>query len=120
VDLQAPRKARRPAEQLLVEVVADPADRLRDEDRRGGRVQHPGDIRPPPSQDPDPDDHPPGDAPPAPQAALPDRERPPPGVRHLVPARDHVVEPPTDDPGRKAPQRTLLDELLGPTLRLPA
>jgi hypothetical protein len=39
VDLERPRQVRGPPEQLLVEVVADPSDRLGDEQRRGGRVQ---------------------------------------------------------------------------------
>jgi hypothetical protein len=38
VDLESPRKARGSAEEFLVEVVAPPADRLGDEERRRDRI----------------------------------------------------------------------------------
>ena len=51
------------------------------------------------------------DAAPDAEAALPDRERPPPLVRQLVPARDHVVQARADDPERDAPDRDPEDEI---------
>jgi hypothetical protein len=44
-DLKAPGQRRRAAKQLLVEVVADPADRLRDEQRGSGCVHEGRDVR---------------------------------------------------------------------------
>src|SRR4051812_6126286 len=44
------------------------------------------------------------------EPALQDRERSPPGVRDLVPARGQMVEPPADEAGRETPERDLVDE----------
>src|SRR5262249_39914577 len=46
IDVEAPRQARRRAEELLVEVVADPADRLADEQPGCGGVHEPWDVGP--------------------------------------------------------------------------
>ena len=110
-DLETPRKVGRAAEELLVPPVAEAADPLRDEKRgrdavgelRDGDARAPRDDRPDDTAEPDP-------APDA-EAALPDRERPPPLVRQLVPARDDVVEPRADDSGGDAPHRDAEDEI---------
>ena len=47
IDLQTPRQRRRPPEQLLVEIVAEPTDRLRDHDCRADRVHQPEQIEMP-------------------------------------------------------------------------
>ncbi len=120
VDLEAPRQRRRAPVELLVEVVADAADGLRDEQRRRGGVEEARHVGARAAQAPDPGGRPQGDPAPDPQAALPDRERPPPVVGDLVPARGQEVEAPADDPGREAPQRHVLDELARAALRLPA
>ena len=53
VDLEPPREAGRSPEQLLVEVVADAADRLRDQEGRGGRVEEQRDVGSAAMKDPD-------------------------------------------------------------------
>ena len=76
VDLQAPRQRRRPAVQLLVEIVAEPADRLRQNDSRRDRVAERGQRNsPPPAPDPRADTTERHRAPDA-QAAVPDPQRP--------------------------------------------
>ena len=52
-----------------------------------------------------------GDPAPDAEAALPDRERPPPLVGHLVPARREVVQPRTDDARADAPDGAAEDEV---------
>src|SRR6185312_11211115 len=91
-DLEAPGKVGRAAEELLVEVVADPADRLGDEQGGGGAVHEGGDRDARPVDPPDPDRGARGDPAPDPEPAVPDRERSPPGVGHFAPARDVEVE----------------------------
>src|SRR5262249_5494570 len=54
-DLEAPGEVGGAAEQLLVEVVADPPDRLGDEEGRGGRVHEGRDRDPRPVDAPDAD-----------------------------------------------------------------
>ena len=61
-----------------------------------------------------------GDAAPDAEAALPDRERPPPLVRHLVPARREVVEARADDPGADAPDGDAEDQIPVAAARDPA
>jgi hypothetical protein len=53
-DLQTPRQGCGSAEQLLVEGVADSADRLCDEQRRGRSVEELRDVRAAAAQDPQP------------------------------------------------------------------
>jgi hypothetical protein len=84
---------------------------LGDEQGRRRCVEEQRDVGSPSMQDPDPRCGPSGDASPDSESALPDRERPPPGVRSLIPARDEEVDPAADQPGREAPQRDLVDEL---------
>ena len=117
---QSPGERGRPAEQLLVEVVADPADRLSDEQSWSGRVQECGDVGAGAAQPPQPDERAGGHPAPDPQSALPDRERTPPVVWYLVPARREVVEPAADQAGREPPDRDLVHELTPTALLLPA
>src|SRR5260370_2416162 len=102
-DFEPPRQSGRPAEQLLVEVVADPADCLRNEQRRRGSVEELRDVRAAPTQHPQARECAPGDAAPDPETALPDGEGSPPVRRHFVPTRRQEVEAPADDPGGAAP-----------------
>jgi hypothetical protein len=120
IDLQAPRQRRRPAEELLVEVVPDPPDRLGDKQARCGGVEESRDVRPAPVKDPDPGGRAGRDPAPDAQAAVPDGERPPPAVRGLIPARDQEVEATADETRREPPQRHFAHELAVATLPLPA
>jgi hypothetical protein len=52
VDLKRPRQARRSAEELLVEVVPDPTDRLGDEERRGSGIEEARDVGAAAAKDP--------------------------------------------------------------------
>ena len=54
------------------------------------------------------------------ESALPDGERPPPLVRHLVPARGEVVEPRADDAGADTPDRDAEDQIPVAAARNPA
>ena len=56
VDLDRPREVARTPEQLLVEVVADAPDRLRDEQSGRGRVEEQRDVGAGPVHAPDPDE----------------------------------------------------------------
>jgi hypothetical protein len=107
VDLERPRQGGWAAEQLLVEVVADAPDGLRDEQRRRGRIKEQRDVRVPAMEHPDPDRGACRDATPDAQPTLPDRERSPPVIWNLVPARREEVQASADQPGRKGPQRDL-------------
>jgi len=78
IDLQTPRQLRRPAEELLVEVVADPTDRLGDQQPRRGRVHEAHDVHVAPSQHKQPGENAAGDTTPDAEAALPDGKPPPP------------------------------------------
>src|SRR5438045_897575 len=53
VDLESPGQVRRPTEELLVEVVADTTDRLRDEQGRCGGVEEGRYVCPASAQDPE-------------------------------------------------------------------
>src|SRR5919106_568493 len=94
VDLKPPWECRWLAEELLVEVVANSADRLCDEQPGRRRVQESGDVGVVATQAPDADGGSDRYSAPDAQTALPDGERAPPVVRHLIPARGQVVEPP--------------------------
>src|SRR3954468_11228160 len=119
VDLEAPRQRGRAPVELLVEVVADTTDGLRDEQRRRRGIEKARHVGARATQAPDPGGRAQRDAAPDPQAALPDGERSPPVVGDLVPARGQEVEPTADDPGRETPQRHVLDEFARAALRLP-
>ena len=110
-DLEAPRQAGRLAEKLLVEVVADAPDGLGDQQRGRGRVAHQPPVGTGPVHPPDPDGGADRDAAPDAEAALPDRERPPPGVRRDVERRGDVeVDPAADDAGRDRPGGHVSDQ----------
>ena len=81
--------------------------------RRPGReaVGEEPDVRARPLRDDPADEAAERDAAPHSEAAAPDREHAPPLVRHLVPARDDVVDPRADDPGRDAPHGATEDEI---------
>src|SRR5271163_4864531 len=109
--LQAPGEARGAAEELLVEVVADPADRLGDQQARGGCVHEPGDAHALAAQRDRAADETARYTSPDTKAALPDRQPPPPVVGDFAPACDVVIEPRTEDPRGHAPDRDGVDEV---------
>src|SRR5439155_7952461 len=111
IDLQAPRERGRLAEELLVPPVAEPADPLREQESGRDRVQHQRDAVPGTLHDPGARQHAACDPAPDAEAALPDRERAPPRVRDLAPARDVVVEARADDPAGDAPDRAAEDQI---------
>ena len=110
-DLQAPRQGRRAAEQLLVEVVPDPADRLRDQQRGRYRVgeRSRGDAEPP--QPPHADDGRQRHAAPDAQPSGPHGEHPVPHVRDVGRRGDVEVDPAPDDARRHHPQRDVADQV---------
>ena len=111
VDLEGPGQVARLAEELLVEVVPPPADPLREQQAGRDRVHEQENAltraldhvraRERAAQDPAPHT----------EAALPHGEGAPPRVRHLVPARDDVVEAGADDPGGDSPDGHAQDEI---------
>ncbi len=109
-DLQAPGQAGRAAEQLLVEVVADPADALRDE--QGGRhrvhdYRHvAAGFAGPPDADRDRD----RDRAPDPEPPAPDGEDAIPDVRDVHRRGDVEVDTAADDPGGHAPHGHVPDQ----------
>src|SRR5262245_27548498 len=110
-DLETPGQVGRLAEELLVPPGPEAADPLRDEQPGRHAVGESRDARARPPSDDRSDDDAEADAAPHAEAALPDRERPPPLVRELVPARDDVVQARADDPERDAPDREPEDEV---------
>src|SRR5207245_1785948 len=102
-DLQPPRELRRLAEQLLVEPVPPAPDPLLQQEAGRDRVHEEPHALVRAAHHPGADQHPEEDSAPDAEAALPDRERTPPLVRHLAPAGDVVVEARADDSGRDAP-----------------
>ena len=110
INLQAPGQARRATEELLVEVVADPADRLAHQETRRGGVQEPGDVGATVAQDQQAGGRAGRDAAPDPEPAIPDREWPPPVRRHQVRAGQIEIEAPSHDPGREGPEGDLVDQ----------
>ena len=119
-DLEPPRQVGRLAEQLLVPPVPEAADALRDEQAGRDAVQEARDVGPGTLRDDRAHEDPEPDAAPHPETAPPDGERPPPLVRELVPARDHVVQARPDDAGRDAPDRQPEDEVPVPAAPRPA
>jgi hypothetical protein len=61
-----------------------------------------------------------GDAAPDSQAAVPDRKRTPPVVRHQIPAGQIEVEPPAKNSCWKGPERDLSNEAAVAAVSLPA
>ena len=113
VDLQAPRQGRRPAVQLLVEIVTQTSDRLRQDDARRHGISERGQRdSPSPAGDPrsDPaESHRTPDA----QSAIPDPERrAQPGAAGPEvggPVGHHVIDTATDQPERHRPQGDVVD-----------
>jgi hypothetical protein len=78
IDPQGPRQGRRAAEELLIEVVADPPDRLGDEGAGSGGTHERAERDAAPAQNPKAGERAAGDAAPDPEAALPDGKPSPP------------------------------------------
>src|SRR5581483_10059964 len=110
-DLQAPGQRGRAAEQLLVEVVADPADALRHQQGGRDRVHELGRVDAVAAQPPQADHGRQRDAAPDAEAAVPDREHAVPDVRDVHRGGDVEVDPAADDPGRDAPQRDVAHDV---------
>src|SRR5262245_66040719 len=111
VDLEPPRQIRGLAEQFLVPPVAEAADALRDEERRSDAVGQACNGRARAMRDDRTDEAAEADPAPDSETALPDRDRSPPVVGELVPARHDVVEARADDPRRDAPDGDAEDEI---------
>ena len=111
VDLEPPGQVGRLAEELLVPPVADPPHRLRHEQSGREAVGEQPHVGAGALRDVATDEAAERDAAPDAEAALPDREGPPPLVGHLVPARRQVVEPRADDAGTDAPDGAAEDEV---------
>src|SRR5659263_171859 len=75
VDLETPRQPRRPAEELLVEVVAPPTDGLRDDDTGRDGVEQDEGGQPATARHDDDGERAPRDGAPDREAALPDLDR---------------------------------------------
>src|SRR6185437_12037321 len=84
------------------------------------RVHEQKDARSGAVDDPRADQRAEEDSAPDAEASLPDRERPPPVVGHLVPARDVVIGPRPDDSGRDTPDRHPQHEIRVAPQPLPA
>src|SRR6266581_300866 len=109
-DDQGPRKGRGLAVELLVEVVADPADGLGDEQCGSYRVGERRETDAMPPQPPDARERPARDAAPDPQTAGPDREGPVPHVRDVGRGGQVEVDPAADDARGHGPQRDVGDD----------
>ncbi len=113
IDLKPPRQRGRTAEQLLVEVVADPADRLGHQQPGSGGVHESEEVRPrqAAAKHPQTGQRACGDSTPDSEAALPDGERSPPVRGNLIPAGDEEVDAPADQPGWETPEGDLTDQV---------
>src|SRR6185437_2900528 len=107
---QAPRQGCRASEQLLVEVVADPADGLSDQQRRRDRVGEQSDARTRATYPPRAYQGASRDAAPHPKATRPHSEHAVPHMRDLVWRRDVEVDPAADDASRNRPQCQVADQ----------
>ena len=119
-DLQSPGQRGRPAEQLLVEVVADAPDRLRHQQGRGDRVHEQAHVRVVPAHPPHPGQRAQRDAAPDAQAAVPDGEDAVPVVRDVLRGGQVEVDAATDDAGRDGPEGDVADQPRVAALCLPA
>ena len=113
-DLHTPRDGGLPAVQLLVEVVAQPADGLRQHDARSNGVTE-GRQRNPPAAAGNPGTHTAEeDRAPDTEAALPDPQRgtdtSPARTEVGFPVGEQVIEPAADQPERHSPQRHVVDD----------
>ena len=105
IDLERPREHGGPAKELLVEVVADTADRLSDQQSGSRAVQERRDFGSRATEPPDASERAGGDSAPDPETALPHGQWSPPLVGDLAPTRDDEVQPTTDQAGRNTPER---------------
>ena len=112
-DLQAEEQLGGRPEQLLVEVVADPADGLGDQQAGRGRLHEAEQVVAPqtPVDDEQPDEHAAGDPAPDAEPAVPDREHAPPVIGDLAGGGDVEVDPSTDQTGRERPHRDLVGQV---------
>ena len=118
VDLEAPRERRGPTEQLLVEVIAPPADSLREHDADGETVHDHDRVEVAATCDHDHRDEPETDRTPDRQTAAPDLEGTPRVVLEPLVVGDHVVEPRADHAPHDHPERDVVDRAGGyPRLR---
>ena len=97
IDLQPPRQRRRPSEELLVEVVAPAADRLREHDAGRDRVHEHERVEFAPAREHDHRDEPAADRAPDRESALPDLERADDPARAPAVPREQVVHACADD-----------------------
>jgi len=102
--LQAPGQVRRAAEQFLVEVVADPADALGDQQAGRHRVHEHRDVAATFADPPDTDRDRQRYRAPDPEPAIPYGQHPVPDVRDVHRGGDVEVDPAADDAGGHAPQ----------------
>ena len=112
--LHAPRHRRLATVEFLVEVVAQPADRLRQDNARRHRVAEGGQRNSPAAtRNPRPDTAQEDRAPDA-QAAFPDPRRRadagPAGAEVGLPVGRQVIQPATDQPERHRPHRHVVDD----------
>src|ERR1700733_4221902 len=113
-DLQTPRHRCLAAEKLLIEVVPETADRLRENDAGGHRVGERG-KRDATTSAGDPRTHTAqGDGTPDSQAAIPDAQRRSRSGTTLTeigaPVGRHVIQPAADEPERHCPQRDVVSD----------
>src|SRR3954452_22155819 len=123
IDLQPPRKIGRGAEQLLVEPVAPPTNRLCNGQSRRDRVSERRHHKPASTHTDVRTDAAEGDRAPDSETALPDLER----VDRVatvaevrIRRRDDVVEPAADDAKRNGPDRDIHHRAAGSTTGAPA
>ena len=106
-----PREVGRLPEELLVPPVAEPADTLGEEKPGREAVRQQPDVGAGALRDDPADDAAGRDPAPDPEPTAPDRERSPPLVGNLAPARREVVETRADDARGDAPDRAAEDEI---------
>src|SRR5690349_3096269 len=122
-DLQAPRHGGLVAVKLLIEIVAEASDRLRENDAGCDCVAKRG-QRYVPTPAGDPGAYPAeGDGPPDSQPAVPDAQRGngsgTPLAEIRPPVGGQVIQPTADKPERHCPQRDVVDHATLATARLP-
>ena len=123
-DLHAPGHGGLPAVQLLVEVVAEAADRLRQNNPRGDRIAESRQRNSPAAAGNPRPDTAESDSTPDAQAALPDLQCRANSGTTLTeigpPVGEQVIDPPADQPERHRPQRDVVDDPAFPAAGSPA
>src|SRR4051794_28253016 len=102
-----------------LKVVADPADRLCDEQRGRRRVKERRNVAADPVHPPDAGERAERDSAPDAKPALPDGERPPPVIESVARRGQKEVQAPPGQPGRNPPQLNVVAQLARAALRLP-